>query len=167
MTILQCLEPLSMPWLVSPSVPLVRVEAGEDSISAPTTVSSFGTHMDGSNSRVKLIFRAGLCVRLSLSYSDVEVVRDADYDWSGVLRLSAGPDYEESRRRRRDYWQTTGHCPDPRAYEVKDSVWLNELSSPTALGESLRHYLILGHDAYVEVLAIGWAAEETPQVQTS
>lgn len=155
------LKPLPLAYMVSPSVPFLEVAASEDTAASPTVVGFFATHIDGSSSRARLVFKTGLWVRLSPSYSDREVVREADYDWSAVPQLSAGADYRETRLRRDELWRTTGVCPDPHAYEVVGSEWLAAHDEPVGPDrDRLHHYLVLGHDAYVEVLATSWWAEE-------
>jgi hypothetical protein len=154
------LVPLPVAWMVSPSVPFLELRASEDPIRTPTAVSLFGTHLDGASSRVTLVFDAALWARMCPSYSDGEVVPEGDYDWSGVPQLSTGSDFRESVSRRRSRWLETGLCPDPRAYEVTFSPWLAQLRFTTVQGQSLRHYLVLGHDVYVEVLATSWRDED-------
>jgi len=155
------LEPLPLAYMVSPSVPFLELAASEDTAASPTVVGFFATHADGSTSRARLVFRFGLWVRMSLAHGDDEVVREADYDWSHVPQLSAGADYQVSRRRRYELWRSTGLCPDPHAYEVIGSSWLAAHDHPVGPDrDRLHHYLVLGHDAYVEVLATGWWADE-------
>ena len=164
------LEPLPLPYLVSPSVPFLEVTTSENATDPPTMVDFYATHVDGASSRARLALAAGLGVRFSPSHGDRQVVPEASYDWSAVPRPHAGPGYVERERQRREQWQTTGTCPDPRAYEVVGSRWLPELVHPVheTLDGALpyRHYLVLGHDAYVEVLATGWRLEELSEPRT-
>jgi hypothetical protein len=160
MSDLPVLKPLPVSWMVSPSVPHLKVAAAETDSKSPTTVEFFATHQDGTMSRMRLVFRRGNWMKWSPNYTDAEVVPEADYDWSEVPLLSTGADYEKSRRERRDKWAMTGLCPDPQVYEVHNSPWLKALPWPSSGGEDYRHYLILGHDNYVEVLATDWHDEE-------
>jgi hypothetical protein len=144
--------------MVSPSVPLLRVSAGENGVVAPTTVEFNASYADGAEARLRLVFDRGGWLRLTPSYSDTEVVREDDYDWSDTFPLIPGPDAAAALSRFSELWRATGRCPDPRAYEVHDSPWLAEVQAQGA-GFGFRHYLILGHDRYVEVLATGWREE--------
>jgi hypothetical protein len=96
-------------------------------------------------------------------FADSEVVREADYDWSAVSRPSPGSDLVEYLRLQREKWLETGICPDPGVYEVRSSNWLREIREETGYEWlDYHHYLILGHDVYVEVIAKGWRDEEVP-----
>ena len=150
------LEPLPVGWMASPSVPHLQLSAHEDLVASPTVVSLFATFVDGSFARVQVEFRDALWVRWSPSHSDLEVVAESDYDWSGVPRLEVGPAYQDSALRLREQWRASGICPDSRVYEVGNSPWVEGLGHPTAGGLAHRHFLVLGHDAYVELLATGW-----------
>jgi hypothetical protein len=161
------LEPLPLSWMVSPSVPFLKVSAAEsDEAQTPTTVELFATYSDGHVSRVRLVFRFGTWVRWSPAHADLEPVPKGDYDWSGVPEPSPGPGFYESFLQERRRWAETGICPNPYIYEVHESLWLRKVNARETIRDRLRHYLILGHDAYVEVLAEGWHEEElTPPVE--
>ena len=83
MTDLPWLEPLPLPYMVSPSVPFLEVSTSEVTSESPTMISFFATHIDGASSRARIVFEMGLWVRFSPAYADAETVREADYDWSG------------------------------------------------------------------------------------
>jgi len=54
-----------------------------------------------------------------------------------------------------DFWERFGYCPDSGFYEVDHSAWLKEkkrLYDPSNT-LNLKHYLIVGYDSYVEILA--------------
>jgi hypothetical protein len=139
----------------------LKVSAAEsDEAQTPTTIELFATYSDGHVSRVRLIFRSGLWVRWSPAHSDSEAVRKADYDWSGVPELRPGPDFYETYVQERKKWTETGLCPDPHVYVVQESPWAREISQNVAGSERYRHYLVLGHDAYAEVLAEDWKVEQ-------
>lgn len=104
---------------------------------------------------VKLSFTGGRDVRTVPSFSDSQVIEEDAYDWSSVPGdLRPGEDAKANRERRNRYWLETGTSPDPGVYEVEGSNWLTELGDQA---NGLHHYLILGNDDYVEVLAEGWA----------
>ncbi len=107
--------------------------------------------------RVRILFERGLWSRMCPAYSDSEVVKESKYDWSAVVgRYKSGEDPPTWLRRFKVTWLDTSICPDPGMYEVENSPWLREIESVEGSKEELRHYLFLGHDAYVEVLAEGW-----------
>lgn len=144
------LKPVGVPWQVSPSTPELRVRVSEDGsetvVEARCTLCEAGKYRDA---RIALSFDRGLYLHFSQSYSDAEVVREADYDWTEVPTIDPQR-IEESRHRLQSLWDETGKCPDPGVYEVENSSWSEEVAE-----QALRHYLIVGHDAYVELLAAG------------
>jgi hypothetical protein len=59
------------------------------------------------------------------------------------------------------HWQTEGICPDPEFYFVENSTWYAEINqSPPPI--DCKHYVIFGHDAYLEILAHGFEWEVLP-----
>ena len=104
---------------------------------------------------VKISFSGGRTMRTTPAFSDGEVIEEDAYDWSSVPGdLRPGEDAKNNRERRNRYWLETGTSPDPGVYEVAGSPWLAELGEDA---EGLHHYMILGNDDYVEVLAEGWS----------
>lgn len=138
-------------------------------INMPTDQELVGTKESG-DCIVKLFFEPGGCARMYRSYADLEVVQESLYDWSALkYYFKADPDFEnwgedmarefedmarECAERSMEEWRRTSICPDPGMYEIENSPWLRELNFPED-----RHFLILGHDAYVEVLAEDWKWE--------
>lgn len=180
----QKLVPLGVPWLVSPSTPYLRLIASEGKTTEVTFVAYFGVadekpHSDvvftsveivenpyfsseqlddeSSASRVvKLEFQQGLWVRMYPAYSDREVVNPYLFapssSWSDF-----NPELDDIDTWLLSFkqeWIRTSICPDPGFYEVKNSFWLQEVK----LDESrYKHFLVKGHDAYVEILARNWS----------
>jgi hypothetical protein len=177
---LQQLIPLAVPWKVSPSTPFLRLKVEEG---GEPTRASFVAHFaldddqaevhDGRSVEIVLppddtveepgsktgpyqlvvvTFKSGIWTRWSPAYGDADVIHEDLYDWSAVsFRYREGDDTVEWLRRFRNEWRTSGLCPIPGIYEVKQSLWLQGVAS------SYRHFLIEGHDAYVEVLAEDWS----------
>lgn len=112
----------------------------------------------GPNQLIRIIFDCGLWVRFMRSYDDDEIVEEAAFDWSELadLRSAWKPGIEAGRRYYWSRWKQTGVCPDPNMYEVERSVWLREVRPRSS---DFKHYLMVGHDAYVEVIAKGWKWE--------
>ncbi len=115
---------------------------------------------------VRVTFDLSGCARMYPSHSNVEIIEAASYDWSELkydYQYSPEHDnwgeeeWDEYNRPEEEEWQQTGICPNPRMYEVENSSWLKELQ---ALGyykrPEVQHYIILGHSAYIEVIASGW-----------
>jgi hypothetical protein len=176
---MQILKPVDVPWKISPSVPYLEIvdassdrrafatfigffktaapEAAAESIvarvPAPDTFAASADWRGARHRLVRIEFDGCTNVRRTPAFSDSELVDEANYDWSMVSSgLRDEESVEECVQRVHDRWMSTGLCPDPAMYEVINSPWLDVLGrSGTA-----RHYLLLGHDDYVEVVATGW-----------
>jgi hypothetical protein len=88
-----------------------------------------------------------------MAYSDSEVVPESLYDWSRVPGgMPEDGEWERAEEDLRNEWMKTGICPDPLMYEV---IFGNgaEQGDPSV---ETKHYLLLGHDVYLEVDAVGW-----------
>jgi hypothetical protein len=137
---------------VIPSTPYLRVISDENEPES-TRVEFWAGDRTGADARRRLVFFDGAWVRFSPGYADAEVVEDSAYDWSAIYRhLTATEPF-------REVWLRSHVCPNPRAYEVADSPWLAELGRAKMDMAPYRHFLILGHDAYVEVVAQDWREE--------
>ncbi|MCR6477911.1 hypothetical protein NU688_17240 [Variovorax sp. ZS18.2.2] len=173
------LRPPAVPWKVSPSVPHIgltqpgvdgiayvtfigffktaAVDAAADSVVATIPVpDAFVESSDWHGSRHRLVqleFSSCIQVRQTPAFSDAEVVEEEGYDWSFVpsnMREHETP--EDCVQRVHDLWMSKGTCPDPGMYEVEGSLWLASLGHP----RNARHFLLLGHDEYLEVIASDW-----------
>lgn len=177
------LLPVSVPWMICPSAPFLRVQL--TSAGAPASVTFIGFFKCDDmpwqgqfNQRpevvrsapdfearplsekapfrmVKIAFVEGRAAKTLPAVADAEVVREDDYDWSAIpgTRMS-GETVEQNVVRTRELWLHSGVCPDPAMYEVVPSQWLAEEKLDPSAG--WHHYLLLGHDEYVEVIAKGW-----------
>jgi hypothetical protein len=184
------LRPVQTPWMVSASVPHLEAQALPDG--RPQSVTFIGyfklDHRASADSgavslvqrpgrfepakmrgrgpyrMVRIVFENGVKVRESEAFADLEVVDTSKYDWSLLplpQELLEGETIAEYLARDEAYWLQTGLSPNPGMYEVEGSDWLAELGCE---GRNLHHYLILGHDEFVEVLAEGWRWEEGQEV---
>ncbi|TXH77513.1 MAG: hypothetical protein E6Q88_00940 [Lysobacteraceae bacterium] len=170
------LVPVQVPWMISPSVPYLRIESPESAPLAsvtfigffqlegdpvnragPTVISDPGSFVPsdtakGSQHRlVRVLFGEGAQVRKRPAFSDLEVIPEQSYDWSNVFSgIQDGETPEASVARVGHQWKITGFCPDPGMYEVRESNWLREIGLDP---NQWRHYILLGHDEYVEVIA--------------
>lgn len=96
--------------------------------------------------------------RVCPAASDHEVISEEAFDWNAVeTSLKDGESIEENVQRTQSMWLHSGICPDPCFYEVEGSSWLAE--SGLVAQTHLHHYLLLGQDEYVEVIAAGWRWE--------
>lgn len=173
------LVPVQVPWMISPSVPYLHIESigsvqpasvtligffqlEDDLVSraGPTVIGDPGSFVPsdtakGSRHRlVRVLFQGSVQIRGRPAFSDLEVIPEESYDWSNVpsgIQDSETP--EASVARVGFQWKTTGFCPDPGMYEVRESSWLRELGLAP---NQWRHYILLGHDEYVEVIAHGY-----------
>jgi len=107
---------------------------------------------------IRLIFENGLWVRFMHAHSDDQIIDEEKFDWSEVAHIydALAPGIEAGRKYYWSLWKRNGICPDPHMYEVEGSNWLREIRPR---GEGYKHYLMVGHDAYVEVIAMGWRWE--------
>ncbi len=184
------LRPVRVPWAISPSVPYLRVqESGGGLPQFATFIAHFpyqppDQEAAGSEARLRIVndpgvfvpandaeaarfrlvrvnFEGGSRYRTLPAFSDSEVVREADYDWSLVPGLRPGEAIDRYLRRLREDWNRSGISPDPRMYEVERSKWVAE----SGLSPGIRHLLLLGHDEFVEVLATAWSWEPGQAVE--
>lgn len=100
--------------------------------------------------------------RMMGAVSDMEVVDEGAYDWSRIPvrpEPQLGQTVQEYTQAFDEAWRRFGLCPNPRMYDVQGSPWLRELQIQA---REYKHYLILGHDAYVDVVAqaFEWALAE-------
>lgn len=106
---------------------------------------------------MRIAFKGCISARMCPAYSDTEVVDESAFDWSKISgRWTAGDDIFAYLSRQRALWHETGICPDPQAYEVALSPWAASFRSQYDSDQRWKHYLILGHDSYVEVIAEGY-----------
>jgi len=60
-----------------------------------------------------------------------------------------------------EFWTTHGYPPHPGFYQVDDSKWLSDSVEKYDPRKrlNLKHYLIVGYDSYIELLATGYSTE--------
>lgn len=169
------LFPAEVPWMISPSVPYLRIESNGEAEPMSVTFIGFFEQERGSEpsfasvvrdpgefvlsdaatgSRyrlVRLVFEAGMHAMVRPAFSDLEVLPEQSYDWSNVPSgIQDNETAEESVARVGQLWKTTGLCPDSGMYEVRESQWLRDLGLDPG---AWHHYILLGHDEYIEVIA--------------
>jgi hypothetical protein len=181
----QRLKPIVVPWMVSPSVPQLRLSVHDaDKSAAVQFFAHFALragwtksqligfpHVDlvrnpGEQSAndpayglVRMAFEAVAWAQTSPAHSDREVLNRAEFDTSAIPYSSPSSDVGAWLRDFQSLWLKSGNCPDPRAYRVEFSGRLADLNL-----RGYEHILIAGRDEYVEVIARRWRWDEsTPQ----
>ena len=151
-------QPVSVPWMISPSVSDLQISLREDGDAAvlaeiarlPPTGDPNG-ELD--NCRVEIRFLSGQWLRANPSASDQEVIPAGIFDWSDVpFRGDQGPPSNTFLEDFRARWTLNETCPDPGVYEILSSRWLLDAGA-TRFG--CRHFVVKGHDLWIEVLSRG------------
>jgi hypothetical protein len=179
------LLPVEVPWQISPSVANLRLELVEElSLGQVTFIGHFkfdepvekeiplsnfhvipsSPEFELSTISVRAPFRLVrvnfiACFKFEIlpAVSDLEIIQEEAYDWSKVPgSLLPSETIEENIERTCAEWLETKLCPDPGMYEVKNSPWLAELGEKAA---GLKHYILLGSDEYLQVIAKQWKWE--------
>ena len=179
---MKILKPLSVPWMICPSVPKLTLISEEDGEQLVRFCGFFGfedlatTVMDkisvdddvlvaNSNEislRYQLISLKFECVgwlRRNPQYSDREVIKESDYDWSAVSGcIQNGEGIDDWLIRSQQEWMETRVCPNPGVYVVENSDWN---VGPDKGRYNLKHFLILGDSISIEILAqdCSWISE--------
>lgn len=150
------LVPLQVPWMVSPSVSDIHthiIETGNTLVSFDVSIlSQSGSYLDELETRrVEVRFRSGQWFRSSPIIDDSEGIPVGLFDRSEIRYPEHHASDEVSRwMEKRKQWHETGFSPNPSIYEVYLSNWIEQNH---ALGFGLKHYVIEGHDLWLEVLA--------------
>ena len=177
---MQRLVAVQAPWMISPSTPYLQLLASE---SVDPTIVRFVAHFGlewsseigkgkkyvkvgspytpetqlappgGPFQLVRAQFNTAIASRMLPVFSEREVVNPHFYDFSGLPhRFTPGLSAEKWKLQFNNAWVKSRLCPNPRMYEVSNSAWIKEL----AAGSEFKHFLLMGHDAYVEVVATHW-----------
>ena len=123
--------------------------------SNPHNIVSKSREESETDSLVKIEFQDGLWSRFSPAFSDREILNPKKFDFSLIPYSDPPSDVGTWLRDFQSLWLKAGNCPDPRAYIVESSAWIDELRL-----EGFKHFLVEGHDAYAEILARDWKWEE-------
>lgn len=129
---------------------------------AQVTGHSESVSNDGTTALVTMTFKHGLWVRMTPAFSDESVLDPDEFDDSLIPYAASEQDPEKWLEDFGSLWLKSGNCPDPGVYIVEQSNW-----NPSGLHNDFTHYLIEGHDSYVEVLAKGISWEGQPSERTS
>ena len=106
---------------------------------------------------VEVNFSGFIAARMLPGHSDSEVLDPNTFDFKNVPFSSAeGKSIGEMIQGFQNEWKQIGTCPDPLMYEVSDSHWLQQMAGERT---NFKHFVLQGHDAYVEVIAERWTWE--------
>jgi hypothetical protein len=115
---------------------------------------------EGTDQIVKITFASAVEAKMMRGFSDASAL---DYDMFDCSAMTYHPnkpiaikDQSELLRWHREEWEKTGFCPDPCMYEVENSTWIKNINNQK---NGCKHYIVVGHDAYVEVKAKDWKWE--------
>jgi hypothetical protein len=147
-----------VPWMVSPSVPELRIKTIEN---AGTQVALDVLALDGAGddsseliSRgVEVGFGHGQWVRTYPAASDRDPIPGDLFDRGSLGTGADLGDPDAWLRRFRVQWRDQGNCPDPGFYEVAESAWISEVN---AARFGCQHFVLAGHDLWMEVLCMGF-----------
>jgi hypothetical protein len=159
---------VELPWKISPSISDFRIEIvenGDAAISAEAAVLPQHNPLTEAleNRRVVMVFSGGQWVWTRPAFSDSTVIPPhlfEGYDDGYLPGQSINEFLLESRKK----WVASGLCPRPGVYRVENSVWLEE---ENASRFGCRHYVLEGHDMWIEVIAKSfewrWSGPSTAQ----
>jgi hypothetical protein len=159
------LSVVPVPWLVSPSVPGLKIEVTENADArAIFDVLVLADETDAAQlvrRGVELRFEHGQWLRTHPAADDTEPIADGYFDREGIEQAVITGDGSDWERDFKHKWRSRGMCPDPGFYEVANSAWLVD---ENAVRFGCRHFVLVGHDLWVEVLCMGIAWQwTTPQ----
>lgn len=78
----------------------------------------------------------------------------------------AGYESSNTRTRQASWRPTLRREYDPRGWFAALNVWNPKHDPPPSLPSGARHFLVVGHDSYVEVLSSSYGFERVPPVAT-
>jgi len=109
---------------------------------------SGGDLEEGNYQNIAILFSGVVDRRYFPDFSKEAASRIDGYDWERV------PEFRDENGslaghedKFNEIWKETGICPNPSVYQVEDSDWAK------SIGSNITHYLVLGGDYNLEVLA--------------
>jgi hypothetical protein len=103
--------------------------------------------------------------RIAAAVSDSAAINYSDFDCSAMQFQPNEPISNAGAwlKAFHQKWIEAGICPDPHAYEAQES----KLVSQNALSRGFKHFIFVGHDAYIEVVAKAWTWESEGTLRQS
>jgi hypothetical protein len=150
---------VSLPWMISTSVSDLRVLLLEnDDTTVTCDVATLPTqHPCGELiiRRAAVSFEGGQWLRVEPAATDASTIPAGRFSWGEMpLQEAEGRDAEGLLRDFYARWRETGICPDPGIYEIVSSTWLR---SSGAARFGCKHYVMVGRDTWLEILAMSLA----------
>ena len=151
--------PVKVPWMVSRSLSNLQVVCDSADLENPIVVrfeaffGSPGTLERDKNEyqKVRVTFQSGLSVNYCPKFYPTDKRRLDNFDWNEVPEFrDATGSLAGHQERFRQEWERTSHCPDPAMYEIHNSQLLKAIELDM---HGYKHFLILGGDINVEVIA--------------
>ena len=141
------LTPCPVPWMVSPSTGAVTLNHMETDTEPECTIVFGGGRMSEEGQldsrRIEIDFEMCHHARTRPLNGGVDTIYPVEPTYDGH--------YEGYLDWLRREWKATGLCPSPGFYVATESEWLSSL--PDANQERCRHYVVVGRDGYVELIA--------------
>ena len=154
------LIPVKVPWKISLSTPFLTLTVNEFEPSTVEFLARFKpVGYDNEDERVVTVTFTGFWRFRGVSARDEErpPIDESAYDWSEVLipplKVELFNDWVVQFNKE---WQVSQICPDPGMYEVRNSDWALLAQSDEY---DCRHFLLVGEEKCVEVLARSWTWE--------
>lgn len=148
--------PIKAPWMVSSTERELALDEPGDNTLKVGFLGFYGKDFINGEiidryEDVEVTFNRVSDFRYFPDYSPEDAERIDSYDWAPV------PEYRDDTgslvhhgEKFHEIWKESGFCPDPAIYEIKDSEWVGSVKG----NEKLKHYLVLGGDYNLEVLAV-------------
>jgi hypothetical protein len=167
--------PLDVPWQISPSVSFLGFTSkyfegmnhGYVTFEGFLGESTQLSQRHGQYKQVLVVLQNVVWAKLYPEFSDEDAERLNSYDWSQVpeFRDEAGS-LKGHASRFHEQWISTGRCPEPAAYTLGESDVLRLLGFQQ---DSFKHYLFVGDDFSVEVIAqsMTWHFVDSPSASES
>jgi hypothetical protein len=167
----QILVAIDVPWMVSPSISALHAVFEQDgdavvsiNVFVPDGINPQHEPYDPSNPRVTLLFLSAGWAKMCPVDDNQDPFLELGFllDPTTNEALEAG-DYLHNLNR---LWQTAQRCPLPGVYETRNSQWLSSIGPR---GNGLRHYVVFGRGAALEILAtqLTWSYALTTDESTT
>lgn len=158
------LRPWTVPWMFTPSGPGLTLTCDEEPWAVHVTAYAFfgplaeswlkgQDAVDPGYHSIRIDFLHAGWSHFSPIFAERDPIERARFDWSQVPFSGPVDMTKDWLGEYNQEWRARGACPNSSAYEVLGSSWSQE---PRVARFGLRHFILVGHDAYAEVLAKDW-----------
>jgi hypothetical protein len=151
------LEPVPMPWMISPSSSDLGLAVDESGVAEVTLTAffKFGGNVDGRKIEKNAYRKAVITFQPAffvcfIGSENAGVLNETEYDISRISPRE-GETVQQLQQQQMESWRVSLVCPCSGLYAVADSRRLAEGQRLAGLG--LNHWIVVGHDALVEALA--------------